>query len=95
MWEKGKRKYWIFLPKVCFDFWIYPWWQDNARCDIALALLRVGLVEADHLLQGEDAEGTDEPLPKVGRMQNATQPERKVKEVSPVEDLHIKKIQMI
>ena len=50
----------------------------------------MGLVEADHLLQGEDAEGADEPLPKVGRMQNATQPEGKVKEVSPVEDLHIK-----
>ena len=50
----------------------------------------MGLVEADHLLQGEDAEGADEPLPKVGRMQNATQPEGKVKEVSPVEDLQIK-----
>ena len=47
----------------------------------------MGLVEADHLLHGEDAEGADEPLPKVGRMQNATQPEGKVKEVGPVEDL--------
>lgn len=63
----------------------------------------MGLVEADHLLQGKDAEGADEPLPKVGRMQDATQPEGKVKEVSPVEDLQVKqcvtlvtkKIQMI
>ena len=50
----------------------------------------MGLVEADHLLQGEDAERSDEPFPKVGRMQNTAQPEGKVKEVSPVEDLHIK-----
>ena len=63
----------------------YPWRQDNACCDIALALLGVGLIEADHLLHGKYAEGADEPLPKVGRMQNATQPERKVEEVSPVE----------
>ena len=50
----------------------------------------MGLIQADHLLQGEDAEGADEPLPKAGRMQNATKPEGKVKEVSPIEDLYIK-----
>ena len=50
----------------------------------------MGLVEADHLLHGEDAERADEPLPKVGRMQNATQPKGKIEEMSPVEDLQIK-----
>ena len=69
--------------------------QHHAVGDVALALVREGVVEAERLLEDEEAAGTDEPLPKVGRMQNATQPEGKVKEVSPVEDLHIKKIQMM
>ena len=49
----------------------------------------MGLVQTDHLLEREDAERADEPLPKVGRMKNTQQPEGKVKEVGPVEHLHI------
>ena len=68
----------------------YPGRKDNAGGDIALALLRVRLVEADHLLHGEDAERADEPLPEVGRVQNAEQPKRKITEVGPVEHLRNK-----
>ena len=68
----------------------YPRREDNAGGDIALALLGVRLVEADHLLHGEDAERADEPLPEVGSVQNAEQPKRKITEVSPVEHLHNK-----
>ena len=65
----------------------YPRREDNAGGDIALALLGVRLVEADHLLHGEDAERADEPLPEVGRVDDQDAPVEDVQEMRPVEYL--------
>ena len=65
----------------------YLGWQHDARGDITLALVRQRRVEPDALLKGEQAEGSNEPLPKVGRVQDSEGPEYKIQEVCPVENL--------
>ena len=64
-----------------------PGGEHHPCSDVALALLRVGLVQADDLLHGKDGEGTDEPFPECGGVEDAQQPEEEVEEVGPVEYL--------
>ena len=47
----------------------------------------MGLVQTDYLLQGKEAEGTDEPPPEVWGVKHSQKPENQVQEVSPVENL--------
>ena len=62
--------------------------QDNAVGDVALALIGEGVVEAERLLDDEEAAGAYEPLPEVGGVEHHQRPEHKVQEVRPVEDLN-------
>ena len=67
--------------------------QDHAVGYVALALVREGVVEAERLLEDEEAAGPDEPLPEVWRVKHDQRPEHQVQEVSPVE--YLQKIMLI
>ena len=67
----------------------HPGGQYHPRGDVALSLVRQGVVEADGLLDDEEAAGAHEPLPEVGGVEQHQQPEYQVQEVRPVEDLVI------
>jgi hypothetical protein len=62
-------------------------WQQDARADVGLAMLRLHVDEAQYALDQVDGTWDAEPLPEVRSVQQQNHPEWNVQQMRPVENL--------